>query len=271
MPKPAFYLPHPALRPYIQIYMHLQMDSNVHDIIPTGNTQIFFVLNENYRMLETSVGALSPKKFFFSSPGTEYTRVITEEIWSSVGIIFQPYGAYRLLGIPQRLLLGAFPDLELLLPPSIKEVQHKLEDNAHSIPNIIQILNGWLLELLAKSSHLNVARMAAATQLIQQSNGLYSIDELCSKLYLTKRTLELEFNEKVGMSPKMFSRIMRFDTIQKILSSSEKPDFQKICLDFHYYDQAHFIKEFKTFSGFSPSKYSLRNGDMGSLNSELPD
>lgn len=267
MGRPSFYVPHPALRPYVQTYIHLNMDSNVHDIIPTGNTQIFFVLNDNYNVLQTTFKDQSSKKFFFSSPGTQYAQVISEEIWSSVGIIFHPYGAYRLLNIPQNLLLGQFPDIEQLLPPSIKEVQHKLEDNVNSIPNIVRIFDQWLMSLLM-TSNIDTSRIAYASRFIQNSNGLHKIEDLCSQLFVTKRTLELEFNEKIGMSPKMFSRIVRFNKIQSIIASTPKPDFQKISLDFNYYDQAHFIKEFKTFSGFSPSKYSLRNGDMGSLSTD---
>ncbi|PZP41079.1 MAG: hypothetical protein DI598_18660, partial [Pseudopedobacter saltans] len=238
--------------------------SNIHDIIPTGNTQIFFVLNENYKVQKTTFDDQSSKRFFFSSPGTKYAQVISDEVWDSVGIIFHAYGAYRLLGIPQGLLLGRFPDIEQLLPPSVKEVQHKLEDNVASISNIVKILDQWLLDLLLKSQ-VDVARIAYASHFIQNGYGLQKIDDLCSKLFITKRTLELEFKEKIGMSPKMFSRIIRFNKIQNIIASSAKPDFTQIIHDFNYFDQAHFIKEFKTFSGFSPSKYFLRNADMGSL------
>ena len=265
MGRPSFYVPHPALRPFVKTYLHLHMNSNIHDIIPTGDTQIFFVLNDNNKVLKTSFNDQSSRKFFFSSPGIKYSQVISEEIWNSIGIIFHPYGAYRLLKIPQSSLLGTFPGIEEILPPSIRIIQNELEDSVHDIRNIIKIFDRWLLGLLL-ANDINTDRIAYATRFIENHNGLHTIDQLSAQLFITKRTLELDFKEKVGMSPKMYSRIMRFNKIQKVIESSSKPDFQKISLDFNYYDQAHFIKEFKSFSGFSPSKYYLRNKDMRSFN-----
>jgi AraC-like DNA-binding protein len=86
------------------------------------------------------------------------------------------------------------------------------------------------------------------------SHGLISIKELCDKSNVHERQLERLFKKFVGLSPKFYARIIRFSQIfQKV--SDRRQSWAELGLASGYYDQSHFIKNFKAFTGEDPGKY----------------
>lgn len=90
--------------------------------------------------------------------------------------------------------------------------------------------------------------------LIEANHGSLPIGQLAQKLWLSKRVLEYEFLEQVGLSPKLYSRITRFNSLMTGIKNKKITDWQDLALKYNYFDQAHFINEFKRFSGSSPSQ-----------------
>lgn len=262
---PSFYAPHVLLQPYVETYIYTHMLGYEMDLIPRGNNQLFFLLNEKHEAVDHSTNQVYSSRFFISSPGTRHYRLYCSEKLASVGIIFKPFGAYRLLGIPQDALLDDFTDMEQVFGQRITEIKHKMEDHADNPTFILQLLEQWLLQQHHQLHKIDVGAMAFACQNIQKENGLFSLDHLAYQTNLSKRSVEYYFKQQIGVSPKMFSRIIRFGHIEKIISTKNQPDFQELYYTFGYYDQAHFIKEFKQFSGYSPSKYHLRIPDLADI------
>lgn len=254
------FLPHPLLSPYIELYLYSQMDSLEMDLIPRGNNQLFFLLNEQHTATDISTNSSYKARFFLSSPGTRHYRLICSEKLSCVGIIFKPFGAYRLLGIPQNHLVDDFTDMEIIFPSSIKELKHKMEDNIHHPEKILQILEDWLLKQLMNLSKIDVNSISFACQNICNNKGILPISELSKTMLLSKRTIENNFLQQIGISPKMYSRITRFHNSIGALQSKE--DIQEICFQMNFFDQSHFIKEFKHFSGYTPTKFFNRKRDL---------
>jgi transcriptional regulator GlxA family with amidase domain len=93
---------------------------------------------------------------------------------------------------------------------------------------------------------------------IQQSGGQLSICELCEKEKISMRKLERSFNEVVGVSPKVYMRLVRFNRVFKLIQQEDlsKAESTYLC---GYFDQAHFNKDFKTFSGEDPGTYFKKN------------
>ena len=99
----------------------------------------------------------------------------------------------------------------------------------------------------------------SAAQLIRNSN-MIKIDELANKLFISKRQLEREFKSKVGISPKHYFRITRINEVLRCLNANQKMDLTDVAYYCGYYDQAHFINDFKTIAGIKPSIFK---GDKG--------
>ena len=93
----------------------------------------------------------------------------------------------------------------------------------------------------------------AAITLIQHTRGNIRIKALCERLNISQSPLEKRFRQYVGASPKKFASIIRL----KYALESYQPLISLTDLGYHsgFYDQAHFIKEFKTFTGETPEQY----------------
>jgi AraC-like DNA-binding protein len=101
---------------------------------------------------------------------------------------------------------------------------------------------------------------------IIQANGNIELKELLKEINMTERTFERKFNHHVGISPKLFARICRFQTSLQQLKSSNYNKLSDIAFDNGYADQSHFIRAFKEFAGYSPNQLSKqKNTDAENL------
>ncbi len=94
------------------------------------------------------------------------------------------------------------------------------------------------------------------------SKGTISLKKLTESLSLSERTFERKFKEYVGLSPKLFSRICRFQTSLKQLKHYNYNKLSDIAFENEYADQSHFIRSFKKFSGLSPNQYQQQSSKV---------
>ena len=115
----------------------------------------------------------------------------------------------------------------------------------------IRIVEQFLLSLLkdCRTDQLIVE----AVKLIYQSSGTIRIKELNQKLCISQSPFEKRFRKVVGTSPKKFASIVRFNTVLNNLNTANS--LLEICHDNNYFDQAHFIKDFKKFTGQTPENF----------------
>jgi AraC-like DNA-binding protein len=119
----------------------------------------------------------------------------------------------------------------------------------------ISIVEQLLLSILTNHKLDNL--IATAIEKIQASHGLMRIKDLANTLCISPDAFEKRFRRVVGTSPKQFSSIVRLRTL--IQSRSEKTTFTELAYEAGYFDQAHFTKEFKTFTGLTPSEFFKSN------------
>jgi methylphosphotriester-DNA--protein-cysteine methyltransferase len=102
-----------------------------------------------------------------------------------------------------------------------------------------------------------------AVKLIAQHQGDLEVSALAAHLGVSRQTVKHKFDQHVGVSPKLFGKLRRFQAVLRRLASASKVDWIKLAQDSGYYDQAHLIREFNHFTGFSPQKFikNLEKGD----------
>lgn len=103
-----------------------------------------------------------------------------------------------------------------------------------------------------------------AVQKILDTTGAVNIRKLADEVALSERSLERYFSEHIGLSPKRFSRIIRLAAIFKLITE-EKPKWSEIAQKARFYDQSHFIKDFKEFTGEDPSDYGFDEKSMANF------
>jgi AraC-like DNA-binding protein len=165
------------------------------------------------------------------------------------GIKFQPPALTHLFDVAMRSLTDTVVDLRQKIP-GIHELELELKrDQDHR--RMITIANDYLIR---KASGFVPGVVDHAVSLIFSTKGKISIGEICDQTNTGERTLERLFNKYIGLTPKFYCRVIRFSYIFKVIEN-KKLGWADLGLEAGFYDQAHFIRNFKAFSGEDPSKY----------------
>ncbi len=264
-----FYKPHGALAPYIKNYGHvfLSPDNNNDltkiDFFPHGFSALIYNLNQQEHI---SNGVEDIKICFrFSGQFDIHTGYHCKSA-NFVFMNFKPFGAYYLLGIPQQELLNSKIEIRDIFP-NTQTLYHQLEDAEDDVSQIICLLENWLLDRLADTKYTDTNRYEFATSFIMKNQGSLPVQQLYGQLGMSATRMEHHFNEKIGLSPKKFSRIVRFNECMRFLANcnDENINWTSVACQFGYFDQMHFIREFKQFCGYSPTKFELSRWNMSKL------
>jgi AraC-like DNA-binding protein len=99
---------------------------------------------------------------------------------------------------------------------------------------------------------------------IFKQHGMVAIKELAEVLAIGERYIEQIFKKYIGLSPKLFSRIVRFNYIFQLIQDKD-PNWSDVVFQSGFYDQSHFIRNFKAFTGEDPSKYTFGRKDLANF------
>jgi len=174
-----------------------------------------------------------------------------------INIHFKPTGFFHIFNIRPAELVDKMGDCEDILSGEIVSLQDKMHA-AGTIQEAVNILEQYLIRKMSsqntKYRHKSISHVA---DFLIKQQGMYSIKKLAYHCNMTIQTFEVQFLEQVGINPKYFSRILRFVLATNIKLYQPFKSWTEIANMCGYYDQAHFIKEFKEFAFVSPKKYML--------------
>lgn len=177
----------------------------------------------------------------------------------AIGICFQPHALKSLFGLDADELTNSCVDLNLVgkkthLPEQLLE--------AKDIDEQIKLLSFYLFEQQQNHTrHPDELTKYAISQLTA-SKGALSIKDLQQKVRMSERSLERKFKESVGISPKLYARILRFQESMDQLRKSDYDKLADIAYQNDYADQSHFIRVFKEFTGYSPLEFKNQSNEV---------
>ena len=108
------------------------------------------------------------------------------------------------------------------------------------------------------AAHQAPAGVAWAWRALDQSAGSLAIRRLTSELGWSRKHLIAQFRQRIGLPPKLLARILRFNGVVRTLEHADRVHWAALASDCGYYDQAHFIRDFRAFSGTTPSDFLAR-------------
>ena len=170
--------------------------------------------------------------------------------FNTFGVCFNPSSISSLFRINASELTDSCIDFTLLID-DLKEPMA----NSISAHEKADIFSAQIWKIIKKGVPVSDPSTDFAVRRIVESRGNVEMRSLQKELQLSERGLQRKFNQHVGISPKMFSRVCRF---QASLSQLRKSDFENlsdIAFDNGYSDQSHFIRTFREFAGFSPLQF----------------
>jgi AraC-like DNA-binding protein len=169
---------------------------------------------------------------------------------------FKPGGAFPFLGLPAGDLADTHVDLETLWGPLAGQLRERMCE-AGTSGERFQLLQEALLTRLCHGVEQHYA-VLAALEMFGKSQAGPRVRETAKDLGLSQRRFIQVFKAEVGITPKLFSRIRRFQQARTFIQHQPSINWADLAVDLGYFDQSHFIREFLEFSGLSPTDYMDR-------------
>jgi AraC-like DNA-binding protein len=167
-----------------------------------------------------------------------------------IGVLFRPGGAFRLLRVPAEEFRNSY------VPPELAIGNDGLREQliAAGTPSArFHLLEKHLLRRLRRNVSLHGAVSYAVGALEREAS--VSIASVLEKIGLSERRFSRVFSEQVGLTPKVFQRVRRFQKTMNSIGSDEEVDWAATAAANGYYDQAHLINEFRAFSSVTPAEF----------------
>ncbi len=256
MPNHLFTL-HPVLQPYIKDIWTLQSDTLKNrslnfKFFADGSPGIMFHQSDDDLLLNQDENKLSA---LFLYGQTVKPIEITALGSSRIIIIYlYPHVVKSLFGIEANELTDTCVDFELLPFREVKFLKEQLLADT-SIENQIRLLSNFLLALIDRNNVSVEKDLQYVTHNLANARGNVPLKVLQNELQVSERTFERKFLQHVGVSPRLFARICRFNAALSQFRSNNYHKLTDIAYVIGFADQSRFIRTFKEFTGLAPREY----------------
>jgi AraC-like DNA-binding protein len=256
--------PAKTLSHFIECYWLVDNDDaypSVQKIIPDGFTEIIVHYRDPYEELVNGKWQLQSRQLLAGQIKKHFYLRNTGRS-GVLGIKFKPAALAHLLGIHMKSFTGKVVPLSDVNSPFIPAVQAVLA-GVSGADFDIRKLDTFFEELVAKVN-ARPNKVDEAVKLIVKSNGTITVAELCQNVFTSERLLQMLFQQYIGLSPKFYSRIVRFNYVFELLKQGN-PTWCDVTYHSGFYDQSHFIRNFKSFTGEDPSDYGFDTPNMANF------
>lgn len=239
------YRPGPPLSEFVDSFWISEDHAPPHGserLLPTGTTVLAFTLDANGRAASGVAGARS-----------ESLLLDTSTPFSIIAVQFKPGGGFPFFGVPSPELRDRGVTLDLVWGSMAASARDRLWD-ADTAGARFAILEETLL-LAARGCFDRNAAVRYALDVFDRSKGTKPVGDLVERIGLSPRRFGELFGAEVGLSPKAYCRVRRFNEVLAQIDGLADVDWADIALSCGYFDQAHFNHDFRAFAGLSPSAY----------------
>lgn len=232
-------------------------------IIPDGCMEMIFHYGDRYRQfMDDGSSIVQPRCFVFGQIITPL-EIEPTGVTGMIAARFHPDGFAPFLTLPVGEMKNRAVSLVELFGEKGKALENEVLNAATNEERMIIIEQFLLNELNAPA---NIDRLAKlSVDMLLQSKGQVSVDEIAGQLNSNRRQLERRFSSAIGLSPKQLSKIIRLQATLKMMEQKQFTSLTALAYENGYFDQAHFIKDFKEFTGSSPRQFYADNLKMSAL------
>ena len=248
--------PHPLLRHCVDSYLIATIDqADVHCIdrtfLPSTKQNLVIGLDKGNTVYDCNQFEYSADHFF-AGPYDRICHVMLFPGMKKMIVHFKPGGLFKIFHIPASTFLNRSVDALEFLGKQLLDFSQRLGET--HLSNKIELMDAFLIRQM-QNQNKKSRNIDEAIRLIDLNKGNIGLRQLEQFTFTTKRTLERHFLEQVGLFPKTFSRLVRFNALVKFVETQININWSLLAEAFGYYDQSHFIHEFKTFTGHLPQSY----------------
>lgn len=247
---------HPALRSLIRHIVIIDVDfrnipaNMIGNYMPSADQAIFINLYTKFKAKKSDETNFDTRtSCTIIGPQITPFKLLVNESHKAISIIFQPGGLNRLLGIPMTEIFdNGFCGTEVI-GKEINELIDQCHDT-HTLDQLESLVQDYFLSKLSSLKEQLPIDFALQYLLV---NYNADIGQIASKACMSIRSFERKCKERLGMSGKMFARIARFHKAYRMVEDQQNISWTNLAYRAGYYDQMHFIKDFKEFARLTPT------------------
>lgn len=241
------FMPHPALTPWVQCYwvMRQQLPLQAGDakiLYPDGGSSLSFKIDPDGSIDTTFINLQARHSFHLTGQ---------QDVFS---VRFYPGGAFGLLSQAASQQTDGTFDISDLGINTLQDIQQQLSRSEHPLTRLSYI-ERWLLRQLSRVN--TTADLIQRSLTLMQQQAL-SVPALSAAVNLSRRQFERKFLLQTGLTPGQLKILLRVRQARQIITQQPLQSLTSIALNCGFYDQAHFIHQFKQITGQTPGSYQKR-------------
>lgn len=238
--------PGPPLAPYVEALWYYNGYQTAHHkerVLPNGRFQIVIDLS-------AGLGAVSGMR-------SQYIVIETAAIQSVMGVIFRPGGARGFFAVPADDFYNQVVPLDAVWGPQATQLRDRLREVV-TVGGKFQVLETALFQAMQRDAGERLALHPSVQYALREFRHvphIRTVIDVSREAGLSRRRFSQLFREQVGITPKLYCRLIRFREVVRQIAAGGPVVWADVALAGGYYDQAHLAHEFRDFSGISPSSY----------------
>lgn len=260
---------HEALAPYVRLIWMLECDGPAlfggpERIVADGVVEAIFHYRTPFRMRFAHAEAARQPISLLVSQTRRFVEIEPAGAGGFIAVRFHPWGAHQFLPVPMLDVADrATPADEAWRRPDVREIEERI-GTAATDEERVNAVQAFLLRHLEKHRRPDVSGLVRT---LWRTPPPVRIDRIAESLGVGQRRLERTFESHLGMTPKHLTRLTRFLRACRRLRNAPDARLTGVAYDAGFYDQAHFIHEFRAFAGMTPGKFAA-NARVSALDVE---
>ncbi|WP_126249314.1 helix-turn-helix domain-containing protein [Chitinophaga rhizosphaerae] len=252
----ATFPPPPPLSGYVRMFWVFEHEvppgeAYVYRSMADGCAELIFHYRNRFTPLSGAGGAGFSH---LHAQTSRHSRFLTHGSFGIFGAYLYPTAVPALFGHSSAVIANCMPDLQSIMGRSGIDLEERII-TARYHHQRVEILSDYLVSLLGQRKQ-EASAVQIAVRSILAADGMVNISELASSVSLSTRQFERNFKSAAGFTPKLFTRIIRFHRALDAYGAFDG-NLAGLAYECGYYDQSHFIHDFREFSGYLPREYFL--------------
>lgn len=249
---------HPDLSSLVKCYWTLEVpaefSSEKQRIVPDGCIEMAFILGEDIRRFTSETDFILQPRTMVLGQTLEPFYIQPTGYVNTFAVRFYPYGFANFVTMPIKELANRETPIAVLFGEATSNDLEQKIIQATDTPHRIEIIEAFLLSKLNEAAMISKIVRSTIDALLA-TGGSSPIHATLQGALSKRRQLERKFVKQIGISPKQLARVIRLQTALKMMLNQNRETLTQIAYESEYYDQNHFIKDFKEFTGTTPKDF----------------
>ncbi len=250
--------PHIDLKSLVSCYWTLevpkQSEPQKQRIVPDGCVEMAFILGDDIKRYTSEKEFIIQPRAMVLGQTIEPFYIEPTGFVNTFAVRFYPYGFANFISDPINNLVDKETPIDQLFEKGTADNLEQKIIEAENTEQRISIIEKFLLERFNDEKTINRIVKSTVDSLLS-TNGSISINSILKDKLSKRRQLERNFKKQIGVSPKQLGKVIRLQTALKMLLDPKSENLTVISYKSEYFDQAHFIKDFREFTGTNPKEF----------------